>query len=243
MSTPPQADRFFEHFSKGDRPTQMGLRMVGALSRRILDFAAVPAGGSVLEIGPGRGPLADVCLQRGLKYFAVEANQSMAESLRQRGAEVVCGRVPPLPHFERTFDVVIMVNVMEHMDTMGQALQTAQQVCGLLRPGGRFVIHSPDYLNWRWNFFNCDFTHNYVTSRRRLTQLLQDAGFAEIRSTYMSGPLTGAAAVLASALLGLVPFGWCNAVFPDSRVVYKLYKGQLSFLRKVLIAGRKPEQS
>lgn len=242
MSEPQKrTDGFFEHFNKGDQPTQMGLRMVGALSRRLFAFAAVPEGGSVLEIGPGRGPLADVCLQKGIKYSAVEANRSMAESLRQKGAEVVCARVPPLPEFDQTFDVVIMVNAMEHMDTMTAALQTAQQVWGLLRPGGQFVIHSPDYLNWRLNFFNCDFTHNYVTSRRRLTQLLQDAGFVAIRSTYMSGPLTGAAALIATSLLGLVPFGWCNAVLPENKIIYKLYKGQLSFLRKVLIAGKKPE--
>ncbi|HNS21504.1 MAG TPA: class I SAM-dependent methyltransferase [Sedimentisphaerales bacterium] len=242
MSEPQKrTNGFFEHFSKGDQPTQMGLRMVGALSRRIFAFAAVPEGGSVLEIGPGRGPLADLCLQRGIHYSAVEANESMADSLRQRGAQVVCARVPPLPEFDRTFDVVIMVNVMEHMDTMSAALQTAQQVWSLLRPGGQFVVHSPDYLNWRLNFFNCDFTHNYVTTRRRLTQLLQDAGFVAIRSTYMSGPLTGIAALIATSLLGRVPFGWWNAVLPENRIVYKLYKGQLSFLRKVLIAGKKPE--
>ncbi len=241
MSEPQiQTDGFFEHLSRGDQPTRMGLRMVGALSRRIFSFAAVPEGGSVLEIGPGRGPLADVCLQKGIRYWAIEANPSMAEALRRKGAEVVCARVPPVPAFDRTFDAVIMVNVMEHMDTMSAALQTAQQIGGLLRPGGRFVIHSPDYLNWRLNFFNCDFTHNYVTSRRRLTQLLQDAGFVEIRSTYMSGPLTGVAALAATSLLGLAPFGWCNAILPENKIIYKLYKGQLSFLRKVLIVGHKP---
>ena len=29
------------------------------------------------------------------------------------------------------------------------------------------VISSPDYLNLRLNFFNCNFSHSYITTRRR----------------------------------------------------------------------------
>jgi hypothetical protein len=132
-----------------------------------------------------------------------------------------------------------MINVMEHTNSMQDALQVAQQIRGVLKPKGKLVICSPDYLNWRLNFFNCDFSHNYVTTRRRLSQLLINAGFEDIKSCYLSGPLTGFICFLVTALISRLPFGLFNALFPDNKVISKLYKIQLTFLRKVLILGEK----
>jgi len=134
-----------------------------------------------------------------------------------------------------------MINVMEHMNSMADALQITQQIRKVLRPGGRFVVCSPDYLNWRLNFFNCDFSHNYVTTRRRLKQLLINGGFGNIRGCHLCGPMTGLPCWLLTGLVGLLPFGVLNAMFPDSRVCDKLCKAQLTFSRKVLIVGERPD--
>jgi hypothetical protein len=130
-----------------------------------------------------------------------------------------------------------MVNVMEHMNGLEQALDTACQVRRVLNPGGKFLIHSPDYLSWRGHFFNCDFSHNYVTTRRRLDQLLVNAGYSGIRSGYMSGPFQGAAAVILSAVASRMPFGAMEALSPCCPVCRRLYKLQLTFSRRVLILG------
>ena len=66
-----------------------------------LDFLAqtnlLKSGDKVLEIGPGRGAFADLCLERSIQYTAIEPNPHLAESLESRGAEVVRALVPPLP--------------------------------------------------------------------------------------------------------------------------------------------------
>ncbi len=234
-----ESDAFFEHFSSGDKPTKAGAGLVRALARKIFKYAGVAPGGSVLEIGPGRGDFADICLKAGIEYSAIEANRRMAESLQARGAHVVRAMAPPLPALDRQFDTVVMINVMEHMNDVRDALAITGQIRDVLKPKGKFVICSPDYLNWRRNFFNCDFSHNYVTTRRRLEQLLVNCGFGNIRSCHLSGPVSGLLCFLLSALVSRLPLGLLNAAFPDSKLFYKLYKGQLTFLRKVLIVGER----
>ncbi len=228
---------FFDHLRKAQQPTGWGMRLVRRAAERILAFADVPPGSSVLEIGPGRGDFAELCIERQLEYYGVEPNAGLAELLRNRGANVVCARVPPLPAFERKFDVVAMISVMEHMSGLEQALEVACQVRSMLNPGGKFVIHCPDYLSWRRHFFNCDFSHNYVTTRRRLDQLLVNAGYADIRSRYMSGSFVGAGAVILSAFASHMPFGAMEALWPRSSICARLYKLQLTFSRRVLILG------
>ena len=235
-----EPDTFFDHFSRDDKPTKMGTRLVKALSRKIFRYAEIASGTNILEIGPGRGVFADICLEKGIEYCAVEPNQQMAASLEKRGANVIRAMVPPLPAIDKEFDAVVMLAVMEHMNSMQDALQISRQIKEVLKPRGKFVICSPDYLNWRHNFFNCDFSHNYVTTRRRLKQLLVNAGFENIKSCYLSGPLTGFVCFLVTAFISRLPFGLLNGLFPDNKVFYKLYKMQLTFLRKVLILGEKP---
>ena len=232
-------EHFYDHFHQ-DNPTGIGSRITVAFSNKIFKYVKIEPNYSVLEIGPGRGVFADICLEKGIEYVAVEPNRQMAASLEKRGAEVICAMVPPLPALAKEFDIVVMINVMEHMNSMQEALQISRQISQILKPKGRFVICSPDYLNLRHNFFNCDFSHNYVTTRRRLKQLLVSAGFKNIKSCYLSGPLTGFICFIVSALVSHMPFGMLNAWFPDNKVVYKLYKIQLTFSRKVLIVAEKP---
>ncbi|MCU0915293.1 MAG: class I SAM-dependent methyltransferase [Planctomycetes bacterium] len=232
-------DAFFDHLRKAQQPTAVGLRFVRRAAAHVLAFAAVPPGSRVLEIGPGRGELAELCLARKMEYHAIEPNAGLADALRQKGATVTCARVPPLPALEGTFDLVAMVNVMEHMSGLEQALDISCQIRQVLKPGGKFLIHSPDYLSWRKQFFNCDFSHNYVTTRRRLDQLLVNAGYEDIRSGYMSGPFSGAGAVLLAAFAARLPFGALEALFPSCPVCSRLYKLQLTLSRRVLIVGQR----
>lgn len=232
-------EHFYDHFHR-DSPTGAGNWVARAFSKKIFDYIKIEPGQSVLEIGPGRGVFADICLEKHIEYSAVEPNRQMADSLQQRGADVVQAMVPPLPDLAKEFDVAVMINALEHMNSMQDALQLTEQTRDVLKLKGKLVICSPDYLNLRHNFFNCDFSHSYVTTRRRLRQLLLSAGFENIKSCCLSGPLRGFACFLVSAFVGRLPFGSLNAWFPDNKVFHKLYKMQLTFSRKVLILAEKP---
>jgi SAM-dependent methyltransferase len=238
MTTGADKTTFYDHFAQ-DKPTRLGAWLTVGVSRRIFEFSQIRQGDSVLEIGPGRGMFAELCLRQGARYQAIEPNQEMADHLRRQGIEVVSAIVPPLPDLGRTFDVVVMNSVIEHMNTMTDALELTRQVLAILRPGGRFVLYAPDYANWRHHFFIGDFSHSYITSWRRLEELLISAGFDRVEGCYQTATLRGVPCFVVSGLAAWLPFGWLDVLFPGSRIVHKLYKIQIGLLRRVLVAGVK----
>jgi len=233
-----KTEHFYNHFNQ-DRPTGFGNWLVEKISKKIFGYAELKPGFEVLEIGPGRGIFADICLQQQIIYTAIEANKEMTDVLKKKGIEVIHAVVPPLPQINKNFDCAVMIHVIEHVDTMQNAMQTARQINEVLKPGGKLIICSPDYLNLRHNFFNCDFSHNYVTTFRRLEQLLISAGFANIKGRYLCGPITGIMCLVISALAARLPFGLLNSWLPKNKLFQKLYKLQLTFSRNILIVGEK----
>ena len=240
MNMDTEKTTFYDHYSK-DKHTRFGGWLAAGVTKNIFDFAQISQECSVLEIGPGRGAFADICLNKGIDYWAIEPNEQMADNLQKRGINVKRNVVPPVPEMGRTFDVVVMNSVLEHMDTMMSALALAKDVYKLLNPGGRFVIYVPDYANWRHHFFIGDFSHNYITTWRRLEGLLISAGFEKINGRYQCTIFSGALGYIISTLASWLPFGWLDAMFPKSKLLHKLYKLQITFLRRVLILGQKPD--
>jgi SAM-dependent methyltransferase len=230
--------KFYDHYSK-DKPTRFGRWLVAGVTDRIFEFARIGQGFSLLEIGPGRGAFAEICLRKGVDYWAIEPNEEMADALEERGINVTKSIIPPVPPMKRKFDVVVMNSVMEHMDTMKAALEVSKGVLELLNPGGKFVVYVPDYANWRHHFFIGDFSHNYITTWRRMEGLLMSAGFDDIKARYQSLVFTGIPCYLMSAVASLLPFGLLDAMFPNSKLLHKLYKLQIAFLRRVLVVGVK----
>ncbi len=229
---------FYDHYSR-NKPTRIGGRLVDRTCQQIFDFAQIKQGASVLEIGPGRGAFADLCRSRGVEYWAIEPNDKMADALEERGVKVIRSIVPPIPDLGRSFDMVLMNNVLEHMDTMTTALTLAEQIYKLLNPGGRFVIYSPDYINFGHLFFLTDFSHNYVTTWQRVEGLLISAGFEKIEARYQNAIFKGIPCILVAGLAAWLPFGRLNASFPKSKLLIKLYRLQMLFLRRILMFGEK----
>jgi SAM-dependent methyltransferase len=239
MSDTPASDTFFDHFARM-KTTKFGEFLVRRLAKRAFKHSGIKKRDSLLEIGPGRGIFAAVCLDNGIDYWSVEANQKMAQDLQRRGANVVTSMVPPIPKFDRTFDVVVMINLLEHMDTMLKALQLVKEAYELLNPGGRIVIMVPDYMNWGKSFFLDDFTHNYVTTWPRLEGLLISASFENVKCSYHNTYFEGLMCVLTSIRVFWLPFAYLHAIFPRNRVFYKLYKLQINLARRVLVIGQRP---
>lgn len=233
-----EKNTFYDHYGK-NKPTGFGNWLVRRTCQQIFEFAQIKQGEGVLEIGPGRGTFADICLDRNVEYWAIEPNVKMADELEKRKVTVMRDIVPPIPDIGRSFDVVVMNNVLEHMDTMANALIVSKQIYELLNPGGRFVIYSPDYVNFAYLFFLTDFSHNYVTTWKRVEGLLISAGFDTIQARYQNALFKGISCILTSGLAAWLPFGHLSALFPKNKVLNKLYRFQTPFLRRVLIYGEK----
>jgi len=147
--------------------------------------------GEMLEIGPGHGTLALGAIAEGWRYRAIEASPILIEELRQKGLEVTEGWAPPINAPDSSADVVYADQVLEHMPGIDAARDFVAEARRVLRPEGFFFVVVPDYLKERTFFWDVDYTHNFVTTERRVRQLLYDGGF-ELRAVVRSiGAATG----------------------------------------------------
>jgi SAM-dependent methyltransferase len=228
---------YFDHFAQA-RGTALG----NWLSRRAMSsqFAHIqrllPSRESaILEIGPGQGELADLFCQTGYHdYTVVEPNTLMRDALARRGFKARNYLIPRLDEANSSYDALILFDVFEHLNDASAAMTFMAEATRVLRPAGLLCILSPDYLHWRADFFNCDFSHSNITSVRRTLQLFHNHGLSMVEYTYFSSFFEGMPATLLSyaARAGLM-FANTNGI---DRKPYKL---KLSFLRRFLIIGRK----
>jgi SAM-dependent methyltransferase len=147
--------------------------------------------GSMLEIGPGRGSLALLAVSKGWRYRAMEASEILVDHLRSQGLEVIPGWAPPILADSASADVVYADQVLEHMSGIDAARQFVAEAARVLKPGGTLFVVVPDYLKERAFFWDVDYTHNFVTTERRVKQLLYDGGFEILEVVRSIGATTG----------------------------------------------------
>jgi len=99
----------------------------------------------VLEVGPGRGELAER-MQRelGCDVVAVDLSERMVALTRARGVAAVVGDVQDLPFGDASFDCALAAWVLYHVPDLDRGLSELARV---LRSGGRLVA----VTNSDWN--------------------------------------------------------------------------------------------
>jgi SAM-dependent methyltransferase len=137
----------------------------------------VPAPADFLEVGPGQGAVSELAREAGYRYRAIEPSPVLAEALRSRGFQVEQAFTPPLIAPDLSQDVVYADQVLEHMSGIDAARAWVAEALRILRPGGLLFVVVPDYLKERGFFWDIDYTHNFITTERRVRQLLYDGGF------------------------------------------------------------------
>jgi SAM-dependent methyltransferase len=201
-------DTFYRWFS------ERKLTGIGAARRRRIEEArlalvmrhAIPPG-DLLEIGPGHGSLARAAVAAAWRYRGIEASGVLAEALRSEGLDVAQAWTPPIPAADSSADVVYADQVLEHMSGIEAARHFVAEAYRVLKPSGVFFVVVPDYLKERAFFWDIDYTHNFITTERRVRQLLYDGGFHVAQVVRSIGLATGPArdALAAGAVLANLP--------------------------------------
>lgn len=155
----------------------------------LMQYAKPP--GDMLEIGPGKGSLAHAAVEAGWRYRAMEASPILINELRGAGLEIIEGWAPPILAADRSCDVVYADQVLEHMSGIDAARAFTAEALRVLKPGGVLFVVVPDYLKERTFFWDVDYTHNFVTTERRVRQLFYDGGFTIERVVRSIGAATG----------------------------------------------------
>jgi len=199
-----------------------------------------PAPGDMVEVGPGHGSLAEQAVEAGWNYTAIEASPILIKVLREKGLRVIESWAPPISVSDASVDVVYADQVLEHMSGIDAARAFTAEALRALRPGGTLFVVVPDYLKERTFFWDVDYTHNFVTTERRVKQLFNDGGFEIQHVERGIGMATGLArdALAAGALLVNIP--GMDALSRYTGTVDLLFKIRKNLFETLTFVARKP---
>src|SRR3989442_6449776 len=107
-----------------------------------LAAAWLPSTQRLLEIGCSTGYLTSRFLGRARRTFGLDINLKALRSAKRRHPTVplVCSDVEHLPFADGSFDVVVMLEVIEHV---GSDLAAIAEIRRILRVGGTLILSTP----------------------------------------------------------------------------------------------------
>ena len=196
--------------------------------------------GAMLEVGPGHGSLAAAAVAAGWQYRAMEASPLLIEKLRAQGLDIIEGWAPPIAAPDDSCDVVYADQVLEHMSGIDTAREFVAEARRALKAGGIFFAVVPDYLKERGFFWDVDYTHNFVTTERRIRQLLYDSGFEVEEVVASIGAATGLTRDLLAAASVLPNLPGVDTVAKYTRTSDVLFKVRKNFFATLEFVARKP---
>lgn len=160
-------------YRESEEPRRLQMRALVTWAR-----GSHPAPRRALDVGAASGLLVAEAARQGLEAVGVEPSRALAERARGDGLRVLCGALPhPALEGER-FDLVFLVDVIEHVrDPVGLLRACADR----LAPGGRLALVTPDassvaarLLRRRWWHYRL--AHVGYFDRRSLERALARAG-------------------------------------------------------------------
>lgn len=140
--------------------------------------------GSILEVGCGTGgTLRELhALFPDASARGVEPSAEAAAAARRKGSIVTVGSFDRLPVEAGSVDLLLALDVLEHVDDDLAALAEASRA---LRPGGRLIVTVPA-LPSLWGIHDELNEHRCRYVRAQLRTALEAAGFTVERLTYFN---------------------------------------------------------
>lgn len=146
----------------------------------------LPPGGSVLDVGCGSGGLLDHLTTAG-RRIGIEVSPTAAAAAAEVCDSVIVGDLlgSASELADRSFDVVVCGDVIEHIGDTSEALR---RLVGWLKPGGTIVVSVPNIANWQarlrllrgmWRYEDCgiwDAGHVRFFTAASLQSLLRQSG-------------------------------------------------------------------
>jgi len=139
---------------------------------------------TILELGCGHGALIHVARQMGYRNLhGVDVSSEQVAAAKRLGIEGVeqDDVMEALSaQGDRSLDCVVAFDLIEHF-TKTELVGLVDEVCRVLKPGGRWIIHTPNAESPFGNrMLFGDFTHELAFTRTSLAQLLLSSGFSSV---------------------------------------------------------------
>ncbi len=104
-------------------------------------FPPYRPGGRALDVGCGNGAFLTLLTRHGWDVYGVDSSRAAASAAEERGVPVFVGDVQDAPLTPQSFAYVRMSHSIEHV---GDPLEALRTVYGLLEPGGRLYVETPN---------------------------------------------------------------------------------------------------
>jgi len=174
----PEVTGFYEQLE--DEAYEAGRSPRSLQSRKILEQVTNDQrAGRLLDVGAGSGMLVEQALQMGYRAEGIEPSRWLQSQAVERGLPVHLG-ILPSPHCRGPYDVVTLIDVIEHVL---RPLELLRAIRSVLAPGGVLAVVTPDVrslaarlLGWRWWHFRV--AHVGYFDKSTLELAAGRAGFA-----------------------------------------------------------------
>lgn len=138
---------------------------------------AIPAGGSILDLGCGHGfPVASALVKLGFDVYGIDASTELAQEFQRRlpTAHIRCEAVEQSSYYDRWFDAAIAIGLMFLLNEQSQR-QLINRVSAAVRPGGALLFTAPAQAgSWPDNLTG---QQSLSLGREAYKTLLQEYGF------------------------------------------------------------------
>ena len=139
--------------------------------------------GRLLDVGCSVGIFLDVARKNGFDVKGVEVSTWASEFARQKGFDVITGGLLDATYPEKSFDVIILNHVLEHLPKPVEILLEAKRI---LKDDGLLVIGVPNFGSYmaaikkgKWASLQPD-QHIWQFTHESLLHLLMKSGFSEL---------------------------------------------------------------
>jgi len=142
---------------------------------------------SLLDIGCGEGHFIKSIIGQysNAKFVGIDLHgQNIKTARRNSSVDFVVGDAKKLPFKNASFDIAVMLELIEHLESPDEAIAEMLRV---LKPSGKLILSTPDGSSLRWkavwwlwsNTVGRRWHHAHVAEydQKSLTKLLEESGF------------------------------------------------------------------
>ncbi len=149
----------------------------------VLERLRLPNNTDILEVGCGSGGNLEMFSRFG-NVYGVEYDSYALEKARDRGiGDIEQGALPyNLPFEDSSFDLVALLDVLEHIDDDAASLSTLYD---RVKSGGVLLLTVPAY-QWLWSSHDEIHGHKRRYTRKVLRTLVESSGFTVDRDSHFN---------------------------------------------------------